>query len=400
MKVLYTDLTITAYSHPLLEKLVSLGCELVMLLPENNDNTVGKNVKEAESKERSYRVLYSRSKRMWYGKPALSNLKKILLQEKPDILMMVFPYFLNLFFDRSIFKILHNNNIRLIIREIPFQTPPFGKLNYFKTHPVYNENMELQSKGLIFKIKTLSLMCIRKYIYSRIDVSLNYASIALEVLPSYGVRQDAIFVSYNTSDTDALFSWREKVINSPRLLPERKRILHIGRLVKWKRVDLLIDAFCIIAKSYPDSELMIIGDGPEIETLKAQARNTNFSEQIQFAGGIYDAEILGKYMYESMVYVLAGMGGLSINDAMCFSLPVICSVCDGTEKDLITDGVNGYFFEEGNVENLAAKIDKMLSNNELQRKMGEASYQVIKNKVNLDTVAKRFIEAFEYALKR
>ena len=61
-------------------------------------------------------------------------------------------------------------------------------------------------------------------------------------------------------------------------------------------------------------------------------------------------------MNESTVYVLAGMGGLSINDAMCFSLFVICLVCDGTEKDLVADGVNGYFFKEGDANDLVDKI--------------------------------------------
>ena len=105
-------------------------------------------------------------------------------------------------------------------------------------------------------------------------------------------------------------------------------------------------------------------------------------------------------MHESSVYVLAGMGGLSINDAMCFSLPVICSVCDGTEKDLITDGVNGYIFQEGNVDSLAYKIDLVLSDRTKAKVMGEASYRVIKEKINLETVSQRYIDAFNYVISK
>jgi glycosyltransferase involved in cell wall biosynthesis len=399
MKVLYTNVTITSYTHPLLEKLTNYGCDLVMLLPENNDNTVGKGVKLADTKQRSYHVCYSRSKQMWYGKPALIDLKNILLQEKPDIVIIVWPYFLHLFFDRSILKLLQKNKIHLIIREIPFQTPPFGQLSYFKSNPVFTENMELQSRGISFKLRALLTMHIRRFLYRRADASLNYVSHALRILPSYGINPDAIFVSYNTSDTDSLLSERERIMQSPLLLPICRRILHIGRLVKWKRVDLLIDAFRKIAEKHPDCELVIIGDGPEKETLIQQAEETGLSERIIFAGAIYDSYILGKYMYESTVYVLAGMGGLSINDAMSFSLPVICSVCDGTEKDLITDGVNGYFFKEGDVDSLADKMDKILSDKEQCKQMGEKSYHVIKEKINLDTVAQRYIDAFKYVMK-
>ncbi|MDR2383200.1 MAG: glycosyltransferase family 4 protein [Prevotellaceae bacterium] len=400
MKVLYTNVAIPSYAHPLLEKITSRGCDLVMLLPENNDNTVGKGVKFADTKVRSYRVCYSRSKQMWYRKPALIDLKNTLIQEKPDIVMIVWPYFLHLFFDRSILKLMQKNKMRLIIREIPFQTPPFGQLNYFKSNPVFTENMELQSRGISFKLRALLTMYIRRFLYRRADASLNYASHALQILPSYGMNQDTIFVSYNTSDTDSLLSERERIIQSPRLLLACRRILHIGRLVKWKRVDLLIDAFRKIVEKYPDCELVIIGDGPEKEALIRQAKETGLTERIIFAGAIYDSYTLGRYMYESTIYVLAGMGGLSINDAMCFSLPVICSVCDGTEKDLITDGVNGCFFKEGDVDSLTDKIDKILSDKERCKQMGEESYRVIKEKINLDTVAQRYMDAFKYVMNK
>lgn len=65
-------------------------------------------------------------------------------------------------------------------------------------------------------------------------------------------------------------------------------------------------------------------------------------------------------MNESTVYVLAGMGGLSINDAMTYGLPVVCSVCDSTERDLVTDGVNGLFFKEDNADSLSDKLNKLL----------------------------------------
>ena len=105
-------------------------------------------------------------------------------------------------------------------------------------------------------------------------------------------------------------------------------------------------------------------------------------------------------MNESTVYVLAGMGGLSINDAMCFSLPVICSVCDGTEKDLVADGVNGYFFKEGDANDLADKISLILSDTDVAKRMGVAGSEVIQQKINIHTVTRRYMDAFNYAMKQ
>lgn len=391
------DIAITPYSHALFEKLVSKGCDLVLLLPENLEN-IGKGVRVQEKTKRSYRVCYSRIKKMWYGKHALIDIKKYLIEEKPDIFVVVWPYFLYLFFNRSIYKIIRSLNIRLMVKEIPFQVPPYGKLNYFNEHPVYDENMNLLSKSIGFKFRSLLTMYIRKYIYKRTSASINYFSGAKEIISSYGLSKDAIFYG-NTTDTDSLLTVREKVENSPCLLEDKLRILHIGRLVKWKRVDLLINAFEILSKKYSECELVIIGNGPEKENLIKQVNDLNLSNKVIFTGGVFDSFKLGQYMHESSVYVLAGMGGLSINDAMCFSLPIICSVCDGTEKDLVQDGVNGYFFKEDDLASLVEKMELILSDPLKREDMGKKSYEIIKGKINLDTVSNKYMQAFSYAMK-
>ena len=399
MKVVYVNLGITSYAHPLLEKLTAKGCDLVMLLPNSEDGTIGESVKRAALDQHAYSIRYSSTQKMWYGKPALTEMKSILLQEKPDILMIGWPYFLQLFFDGRLRSVINKWNIKLIIQEIPFQTAPFLQFSYYRKNPVYDENMVLKSNGWKFYVKTCALMFIRRFIYRRAAATVNYASVAYDILPSYGVKKESIFVRYNATDTDALFAMKEKMASLPPMLPCKQRILHIGRLVKWKRVDLLIDAYGKIAAAYPESELTIIGNGPEKESLIQQANRLGLSNKVHFAEAVYNPLTLGRYMNESTIYVLAGMGGLSINDAMSFSLPVICSVCDGTEKDLITNGVNGYFFNNGDAEDLAVKIRLLLEDTEAAKKMGEAGCHIIKDKININTVARRYMDAFKYVLK-
>lgn len=99
-------------------------------------------------------------------------------------------------------------------------------------------------------------------------------------------------------------------------------------------------------------------------------------------------------MNESTVYVLAGMGGLSINDAMTYGMPVLCSVCDGTERDLVIDGKNGFFFKEGDADSLAEKISELFSSPALCKKMGKESERIIREKINIETVSARYLRAF------
>lgn len=179
--------------------------------------------------------------------------------------------------------------------------------------------------------------------------------------------------------------------------------------MKWKRVDLLIDAFARLAGKYPDAELTVVGNGPELENLKQQTRRLNLTVAdkdtpsapgcVRFTGAIYDPKELGACMHESMVYVLAGMGGLSINDAMTYGLPVVCSVCDGTERDLVADGRNGLFFRDGDVDSLTLTLDNLLASPERCRTMGQESERIIREQINLDTVAGRYLRAFSDLMK-
>ncbi|GHV64855.1 glycosyl transferase [Bacteroidia bacterium] len=401
MKVLYVNVCITDYSHPLLNKLAAKGCEMVVLLPQKGDEIVGKNVHLSEQQDTLYRICYSRSKKMWYGKHALLDLKKMLQQEKPSILVMGYPYFLHLFFDRAIMRLLKQQQTRLMIREIPFQTPSFRKIkSYFSQNPLFNENMELKSVGIKFYIRQWFLMYIRKYVYSKVDATLNYHTGAFDILPSYGMDRKHIYVTYNSTDTEALITARDVVRDAPKLLPlSAHRLLHIGRLVKWKRVDLLIDAVKKLLPSFPFIQLVIIGNGPEEEILKRQVKERELADNVLFVGGVYDPNVLGAYMNESSVYVLAGMGGLSINDAMTYGLPIICSVCDGTERDLVEDGKNGFFFQQGNVTDLAKKIEQLLSSPERCKQMGKASERIITDKINIETVSERYYQAFKEVIE-
>ena len=92
--------------------------------------------------------------------------------------------------------------------------------------------------------------------------------------------------------------------------------IHIGlyytHLKLVKHFEVLIEAFRKVAADYPEAELVIVGDGPELDNLRQQANDLQLADSIRFIGAVYDPKTLGAYMNESSIYVLAGMGGLSI----------------------------------------------------------------------------------------
>ena len=288
------------------------------------------------------RVIQAEERGLINRKPYFPRLPAILLEERPNIVVMGWPYFLQFFFQPALRKAIKATNTKLVIREIPFRVPPYGAVSaFFKEHRFFDEGMRLLNEQPLFLFRQWVLARIRRYCYRRADGALAYATVGKEIMPTYGIAADKVFVTYNANDTDELFAIKQRLTEAG--TPQKRnphRVIHVGRLVKWKRVDLLMETFAKVLPRFPEAELVIIGDGPELEPLKQQAAALNLTGKVLFTGAIYDYAQIASYLTSSAVYTLAGMGGLSINDAMTFGLPVICSVCDGTERDLVIDSEN------------------------------------------------------------
>lgn len=238
-----------------------------------------------------------------------------------------------------------------------------------------------------------------KKILNFADAHGSYIEKAYEIYASYGVSKEKIFILGNSPDTDVLFDIRKKIEQEPPILPySPHRAIHVGRLVEWKRVDLLIRSIGALKKEFHDAELLVVGYGPEEQRLKSLAQELGLENAVRFLGGIYDQALLGKYLMSSAVYVLGGMGGISINDAMAFGRPIICSVCDGTEKKLVYDGRNGFYFKNGDGKDLTQKIRQIFTNPALAERMGTESTNIIKKDVNIHTLVDAYKQVFNYAL--
>jgi len=125
MKVLYTFGGIPHYLDAMLNKLHNKGVEIVVVTPQKGNATIGKGVKMVEGG--SYKHLTAIEKKMFYGKMAYPSLPQIVNEEKPDILVMGWPYFLQLFFQPSLRKALKSMWNTNCHSRNSFQTPPYWK---------------------------------------------------------------------------------------------------------------------------------------------------------------------------------------------------------------------------------------------------------------------------------
>lgn len=398
MKVIFTFPGLAHYLTAQLNKLSSKGIDVAAIIPQSKSASVGSGVHMATD-AKGFRVIEGKEKKSFIGKPVFENLEEILESEHPDILVIGWPYALDLVFNKSLNNTIKRLGIKLIYKGIPFNLPKRNEIIKFYHAGKYSgdESAEQFKPSFIGLMKFYAITILRGYYLRKVDAHVYYINEAKDIVKSYGVEPSKVFITYNSPDTDLHLKTYKEILQEPLMLkPDVKRIIHVGRLVKWKRVDLLIEAYRKLKLVHTDLELIVVGAGPELENLKAQANN---DASIIFTGAIYDAKVLGKYLKESSVYVLAGMGGLSINEAMCYAKPIVCSVADGTEKEIVREGQNGYFFENGNLDSLTEKINLILSDPALCQSMGKKSLEIIEKEVNLDVIAGRYVEAFEYVMK-
>lgn len=402
MKVLFTFSGLPHYLRSLLNKLVrDHGIDVTVIIPEGKGAAIGGGVRLVRTGvEDCFHLLHLKEYKGVLGKPYFKGLWKTLDEVSPTILVIGWPHIVNYLFDIRSRRVVKRKKISLVFREIPFMVAPRNRaIRYYRQHPVVNEDLDTENPGgLAFYIWAMLLNQLRKMYYRLPDATMSYTSQGREIHRSFGIPGEDIFVTCNSPDTDRLAEVRSKLLAEGVKVENPARVLHLGRLVRWKRVDLLIEAVSQLSEKHGNIELYVIGEGPEEEHLKSLAGRRVAGGKVVFPGSIYDPEELGRQIMSSGIYVLAGMGGLSINEAMAFGKPVICSRADGTEKDLVTEGVNGYFFREGDASDLASKIDRLITDPETLRKMGQESLAVIRDRINLDSVAKRYVDCFMHVV--
>jgi len=71
--------------------------------------------------------------------------------------------------------------------------------------------------------------------------------------------------------------------------------------------------------------------------------------------------------------------GLVVNEAMCFSLPVVASDQVGAAGDLVRRGVNGFVFSHGDVRSLSEHLELLLSDPVLRARFGQKSREIIEH---------------------
>ena len=141
-----------------------------------------------------------------------------------------------------------------------------------------------------------------------------------------------------------------------------KIITHISNIRKVKRVDDVIEIFDRIQKKLP-AKLVIVGDGPEKESLENLCKKKGIDEKVLFVGNSHEVD---KILCFSDLFILPSEHesfGLVALEAMVCGVPVISSNAGGLPEVNI-HGESGYLSNVGNVDEMAKNALKILVNSD------------------------------------
>jgi glycosyltransferase involved in cell wall biosynthesis len=153
----------------------------------------------------------------------------------------------------------------------------------------------------------------------------------------------------------------------------------VGRLQRWKRVELVLEAMPLVLESLPGTRLRIFGDAaPNFDVdypdeLRARAASLGVSDAVDFAGHVDDVRSALRSL-DALVHTAEGEPfGLVLVEAMLESVPVIAPDSGGP-REIVRDGVDGLLVDVTNRERLGEAILTLLRDPEQRRRMGESAH--------------------------
>ena len=232
------------------------------------------------------------------------------------------------------------------------------------------------------------------YIERKSDRIITYSSVGKRYFKSLGIDDDKIIVAVNVIDTESKLEAIQQLEDAKELQELYKQYdfisLFVGALTKEKSIERLL----IAQKKLEDKNLnigtIIVGDGSHREELEKEAKRLQV-KNVDFVG----KKISDSYKYFSIanLFVLPGLGGLAISEAMCYGLPVIASIGDGCEVDLVSKE-NGIVDKDMTPEKLADYIQNFYDNREITKTFGDKSKEVITHQYN----SQNYIKMIKHAI--
>jgi glycosyltransferase involved in cell wall biosynthesis len=246
---------------------------------------------------------------------------------------------------------------------------------------------------------------LQRLLLSRGSSFAAYTAAGRDALLRLGIDDEQIFVLSNTLDTSYLTSLsspdaRDELTPRLALRPGLPILLFVGRMQTAKRLDVLIDAVRHLEETGTEVELVLIGDGPELEASRKRAEGI---EGVHFLSQEYDPRALAPFFAAADILAIPGRVGLTCVHGFAYGLPCITVAATEVEQspefEYIEDGVNGFVVAEPDPSLYAAAIGSALRDREVLARMESACLETAE-RLSMEHMASTWEQAVVEATER
>lgn len=190
-----------------------------------------------------------------------------------------------------------------------------------------------------------------------------------------------------------------------RSAPDPFNLLFVGRLVRRKGVDVLLNAV-VHLRDDPRLHVHIVGEGPERNALMAESSSLGVDNRVTFEGGV-SAERIEEFFKSCDALVLPAIVtesgeteglGVVLLEAMGFHKPVIASSAGGI-TDIVIDDETGLLSPPGDAVALARTISIAMDDPSRMKRLAEQGFAHAKSEFGWDTIVTRLTETYHAAIK-
>ncbi len=250
---------------------------------------------------------------------------------------------------------------------------------------------------------------LRRYWMNKTDAIILYSYNSKKMIEPFVLKKEKIFVAPNTLNTKKMIRIRDdlekiekETIRREINFKRKYNLIYLGRLLKEKEPDRLLDVCKIVSREIKSIELHFVGEGPLYDKLLEKSDEFN----VRFWGNISDNIFLGKLLFSSDLMIIPGYMGLSVVHSFCFDCPVVTQKqghqgpFHSPEIEYLINNKTGFLVEYGNNDKMATVIIKyLLSSDDIKDKFKENMRKMIKNKCSIDNMVYGFKEAIDYCQK-
>lgn len=218
-----------------------------------------------------------------------------------------------------------------------------------------------------------------------------------KVVGYWGIKESKIEVVYNGTDFKPFEIEKEKARREIGI--SGNIILSAGRLVPWKGFKMLIKIMPELLKNNQFVRLVIVGDGPEMESLEIMKNNMGLNSKV-YLSGKKSQEELKTYLAAADVFVLnTAYEGFShqILEAMATGAPVITTNAGGN-PELVKQGENGFMVKYNDELNLTEAIKALFEHQDIREKFIEEGKKTAE-KFTVQKMADETIETLNSLIK-